>query len=345
MNGAKIMNTTNFKYANNSILDLNTHGEVQNLEFELIQSENKRSRFANEFPLIIKLNNSEYRFSLYVKKYLTGNGAHSWLKDMLKTKNKKDIIILSEYMTPKIVNYLQGNDISFINKKGNVFIKKDDLVILFKYPKNNYMKNGNSSVFTVNGLKMIFHILSEPELINKTYDEISKTVGIAKGSISKIVSNLKKSGFFYQRNKKRILRNKKELLDQWVFLYGKKLRPELLIGIYRKNEQKNKINLPDNCWWAGEKAAEKMNLNMKAQHKTIYIKTEPVKLIKKLKLLPDQNGDIEILHSFWKPEYFNEAKNNIAPPIVVYADLVLSKSDRNKEIAEVLYEKNVQNNW
>lgn len=339
------MNRSNYKYANNSILTLNTHQDIQNLKFELVESKNKHSRFANEFPVIIKFNNSKYRFYLYVKRYLAGSAAFGWLKDILETKKERDIIILSEYITPKIVNYLQENNISYINKEGKIFVNKDDLMLLFKFPRNTNKKTGSSSIFTKNGLKMIFHILSKLELLNETYDDISQKVGIAKGSISKIVSDLKKSGFFYQKNNKRILRNKRELLDQWVYFYGNKLRPKLEIGIYRKHEDGNKIILPEKCWWSGERAAEKMNLNLKPQDKIIYSKIEPVKLIKKLKLIPDQNGDVEILHVFWKPKYFEELKNDFVPPILTYADLVLSKSDRNLEIAEVLYDKNIQSNW
>jgi len=56
----------------------------------------------------------------------------------------------------------------------------------------------------------------------------------------------------------------------------------------------------------------------------------------KLKLVPDENGDVEILHMFWKEkEKFRE--KYITPTLLVYADLISSGHERNIEIAKQLY--------
>lgn len=53
-------------------------------------------------------------------------------------------------------------------------------------------------------------------------------------------------------------------------------------------------------------------------------------MAKTLRLVPSENGNIEILRKFWK----NDSNNSgVAPALLVYADLINSGFGRNVEIA------------
>jgi len=62
-------------------------------------------------------------------------------------------------------------------------------------------------------------------------------------------------------------------------------------------------------------------------------------LIKNYGLIPGDDGEIEVLEMFWKPEY-----GKTAPLLLVYADLLLEGGKRNKETAENIYHDHIQPN-
>ena len=53
------------------------------------------------------------------------------------------------------------------------------------------------------------------------------------------------------------------------------------------------------------------------------------------------DGDTEILDAFWNPE-LDRTEKPIAPPLLVYADLMMTGDTRNLETAKILYEQYLQ---
>jgi hypothetical protein len=51
-----------------------------------------------------------------------------------------------------------------------------------------------------------------------------------------------------------------------------------------------------------------------------------------------KDGNIAIFKKFWR---FDDqwSEKNVVPPLLVYADLIGSQSDRNIETAKIIYEK------
>jgi len=67
---------------------------------------------------------------------------------------------------------------------------------------------------------------------------------------------------------------------------------------------------------------------------------EPQKdLIRNYRIVPDANGNIEVLTKFWRTEW-----NNLTVPVeLVYADLVNTDDKRNLETAQIIYERQIKN--
>jgi hypothetical protein len=53
----------------------------------------------------------------------------------------------------------------------------------------------------------------------------------------------------------------------------------------------------------------------------------------------DSNGAIELLRKFWKFEPWEKKSLHTAPPLLVYADLLMTADDRNLETAELVYDQ------
>ncbi len=85
----------------------------------------------------------------------------------------------------------------------------------------------------------------------------------------------------------------------------------------------------------GEIAAEKLTGYLKPERITIYVDGKPDKLILANRLRPDVNGEIEILETFWAIEEARQ-RNDVAPPLLVYADLMATTDPRNIETAKLI---------
>jgi hypothetical protein len=53
------------------------------------------------------------------------------------------------------------------------------------------------------------------------------------------------------------------------------------------------------------------------------------------------DGDTEILDAFWNPE-LDRIEKPLAPPLLVYADLMMTGNTRNIETAKILHEQYLQ---
>jgi hypothetical protein len=58
------------------------------------------------------------------------------------------------------------------------------------------------------------------------------------------------------------------------------------------------------------------------------------------KLRKDPQGDVEIFKAFWS-EATQEECGELAPSLVVYADLIATADPRNIEVARKLYEQKI----
>lgn len=331
------MNEGNYKTAKEKVLAINAHLKHLNVELTLEEQDHVFSPYANDFTMNVSFKNHNYRFRVNVKKSLAGNSALTMLNEQLSLRNYDYTILLSDYIAPEVSKYLLEKNISFINGSGKVFIQQDQLMLYFDYPAQRKKSGLLGSAFEPSGIKLIFYLLNKPESVANSYKELAQAAGISTGSITKIIADLKRNGFVYTKNNKRLLRNKKELLDQWAVAYGRKVRPKSVVRKYRLLNSPLNIQLPEDCLWGGEVAAEIIQLNLKGQKQIIYTKADPVEVVKKLRLIPDEKGQLELLTIFWNPDKCYKSHFQTVPDVLIYADLMLSKNDRNIEIAHELF--------
>lgn len=94
--------------------------------------------------------------------------------------------------------------------------------------------------------------------------------------------------------------------------------------------------------WGGEMAGAKLTKFLKPENFELYTALTKSEVMKLLKIVPDINGNIELLHIFWNEEITSGKDNNemkIVPPLIAYADLLASHDSRNYETAERIKEK------
>ena len=262
--------------------------------------------------------------------------------DKLRSKTTRPIILVARFIAQDLASELRNRSINYLDVAGNAFIKENDLFIFISGQKvQRLTKTNQTRAFQEAGIKLIFHLLRNPDNLQLSYRELAEISDIAIGSISNVMKELEEQNFILKTQSKRILKNKDKLLNRWIIAYNDVLRPKILKKRLRfsTNEQLANWNrlriqdIEDISLWGGEPAAAILTGQLQPEIFYLYTNTNWQIVAKKLKLIPDTNGEIEIYQKFWKKE--DQYSNNlITPPLLVYADLVSSGYDRNIKIAQ-----------
>jgi len=286
--------------------------------------------------------NDKWHFAVEVKARVTRATAGMGKLEPLNREEK--ILMVTEYVTPPIADLLKDLNIFFIDTAGNAYINEPPLYVFIKgnkpilTPKTETQKR----LFKPSGLKVVFALLNNPEMINKPYRDIAKAADVALGTIGWLIRDLKEMGFCIEIGKrKRKLMNLKNLFKRWIEAYPEQLRPKLIrerFDVANPNWWKEITLKAYGACWGGEVAAANLTGYLKPAKTTIYT-NEPIgELVLKNRLRKAEQGNVEILIPFWNFKY-ELADRNIVPPILVYADLLATGDHRNIEAAEIIYEK------
>lgn len=268
----------------------------------------------------------------------------------LKQKTNKPIIAIAKFIASDIARELKEKKINYIDRAGNAFIKQDELLIYITGQKPDKPANFNQSrAFQESGIKLIFQLLTQPDDLQLSYRNLAEKTGIALGSVSIIMKELEDLRFVVKTKNSRYLKNKKELLERWILAYNDVLRPRLLKKRFRFSTNDAYIkwqDLPLNVIsgrniWGGEPGASILTKQLQPQDFTIYTDGGWQSVASALKLIPDNEGDVEILAIFWK-EYERLTNQNIAPTLIILAELMSSGKERNIETAKTIIENELQ---
>lgn len=190
-------------------------------------------------------------------------------------------------------------------------------------------------------MKLLFAFLTDRELSNKTYRDISAATGVPTPTVGVFMGDLKKAGFLVKRVKNgRLIVRRNELFRRWVENYGESFRPTLNPVRYRSTKYEGRwwedVEIKEyNAYWGGETGAALMTKHLKPEIATIYSDSQMPRLQAKYGLVRDKSGNVEILQKFWTSGEIGSA----APPMVIYADLMLTADRRNLETAQMIYER------
>ena len=324
--------------------------------------ENARKSFSETFEITFKTTESfgfdasdeiEIEFNLngkIIKKFfeleIQKSVSSSAINQMMLNKyesNRKQLLV-AHYVSPTTAEKLRELDISFMDTKGNAFFKEEEFYIFIssqakgsevKVPKPNL-------IFQQSGLKLLFVLLSIPDSENYSYRKLAEMAGISLGSVNEIIAGLQQEFYLVNQKEERVLVRKNQLLKRWVQGYAETLRPKLAVQRFSYSKAMFiERNLDDlkGCW-SGEYAASLMTNYLNPTKFDLFVDYKAPRALLVLNSLFSRrklNGEVELLRKFWK---FDD-DNTIAPPLLVYADLMESADSRNLEVAKIIYDEHL----
>jgi hypothetical protein len=251
------------------------------------------------------------------------------------------LILVAENIAPNLREVLRDNGINYLDTAGNTFIKLPNhpffILIEGKKPINQ-PETDKDKAFTNSGLKVVFHLLKNENLINENQRTIAKTAQVSLDTVNKTLESLRSQGFIRHINKDTMkLDNKRKLFDKWSDLYENRLKPKHLISRFRfKNVETQlkwrTLNLDDSSFWGGEPAADLITNYLSPQDFTLYTNLSRGDLMRKYYIIPDANGNIFAYHQ----PFVDLGENNCVHPLIAYADMLNSVSARNHEVAKII---------
>lgn len=268
------------------------------------------------------------------------------LYNIIKCNNRfENFLLVAEKLFPKVKKELRENQINYLEGNGNVYINKEDFFLYIDTNKTdkNQKEKGNRA-FTKTGLKVVFHFLLDPQLINQTQRDIVDVTNVALGNIPLIINGLLENKFILKLNKNEyIINNYEELLNKWITEFQQTLKPAIFKQRFRfQNTNQNWRELQFNTEktvWGGEPAGDIITNHLRPEKFTIYTKETTKDLMMNYRLLPDDEGDIWVYNMFWKTNF-----KNTAPKELVYTDLVIEGDKRSKETAKLIFDEYIKPN-
>jgi len=286
-------------------------------------------------------------FEAYVKTTLTKQNLSSVIYEMSKEKVAQPKLLIASYINPNLMEKLREAKIFCLDAAGNAFIQKVPIYVFIKGNKPTteatIIKKGRA--FQHAGLKVVFALLQNPNLLHQAYREIAEKSGVALGSIGGVLDDLVHQGYIRMAGKERIFQNRKALLQHWVEEYPQ-LKQKHFLGSFTTENPKwwKEVDITNfEGLWGSEIAAEIYTNYLQAKDAVVFVpEYEKNFLLKSARLKKRKSNDegvcIDLIEPFWS-EGAAIGEGDLAPPLLVYADLIHSKDARNLDTAKRIYEQ------
>ncbi|HVE11247.1 MAG TPA: type IV toxin-antitoxin system AbiEi family antitoxin [Paraburkholderia sp.] len=270
----------------------------------------------------------------------------------LAVKNRRTtfpLLLATSYLTLALADECVEHDLQFIDLAGNLYVHTPGQYLLVTgRPANPELRRLASqsgrpaTSASVSALRMIFVLLAEPQLLNRSYRDIAAAAGVALGAVGSVLDNLRERGLLAGTDSRRIL-DPAALREEWAISYPLRLLPKLNGQRFTAGDPSwwRHAELPaGQAWWSGEVAAAKLTGQLRPAAQTLYIDAAArpavtMALAKRHRLRADDAGTLEILDAFWRVDTA-QAQQATVPPLLVYADLQRTRDPRNAEAATLI---------
>lgn len=293
-----------------------------------------------ELDAYITLNfpDGDIRFDAEVKQEVRENILRT-IKDLNQTY--PNFLIVAYRIYPKYRHLLQEMGINYMEANGNAHIRKNGkLILIDKFPPIKEKEEEPNRAFTKTGLRVFFQLLVDENNLAANQREIADRAGVALGNIPLVLQGLSNMGLLVKENRHGYhWTNKEDAINYWINGYRNTLKPTLHRGRHRlpKDKSWTDIHLPTpKTVWGGEPGGDLLTNYLRPEKFILFTDLNKPEFIRATRLLPDPNGEIEVYETFWAKENNNK---NCAPPLLIYADLIINGDKRSLETAKLIYDK------
>jgi hypothetical protein len=258
-------------------------------------------------------------------------------------------LLLARYIPQPTADRLMEAGINFVDLAGNMHIDLGDYsrtVLGRLEPRKAHERRP----ITAAQLQVLFVFATEPDAVSLPVREIAVQAGVSKSKAAQARQQLIANGLVSKRNKDYHFHLSKSAEALLVSGYTEVLRPKLTIGRFRAPERRTEDFLervPTSLKGVdvrfaltGGPAADLLHPYYRGAEIPLFVTASGPEVRLALRILPDRNGSIVLLRAFGELVFWKEVSGlTVAPPWLVYAELMQASDARAHEAAEELRQK------
>ncbi|WP_284749436.1 type IV toxin-antitoxin system AbiEi family antitoxin [Amycolatopsis sp. RTGN1] len=248
-------------------------------------------------------------------------------------------LLVTTHVTEPVAERLRAQGIDYVDTAGNARLAWGDVLIDVRGRRNPVVPRSRTSpsgagAFGRAGLRVVFVLLSWPEMAAQPYRVLAGASGVSLGTVKAVIDELGRAGYLYSGAKGRRMARGGELLDRWAEAYSITLHTTLALG---------EFSVDDLSWWpaseaemrsqgiqvGGEAGAGLIDPHLRPATLTLYAEQLPARFIAGHRMArAEDRGNVHIRKRFWRVA---EPDSWIVPSPLIYADLLASGDPRQRE--------------
>jgi len=254
---------------------------------------------------------------------------------------------VADYLRPAAAEEMIRRGRAFVDGAGNTDLRPLGMLVHVMGRRPNKLPRNTHHVkvtreWRTPAIRVLFHLLCDPPLVQKPILEIAAAADVAAGTVVYLMQDLEQAGTLLRLGgHKRRLVPDEDLVYRWIAEYTGKLRPRTLLGRFETSapQQLQECDLAaHNAVWGGEEAAKLLGANLRPGTWTIYVKGDPVGILQAARLRPNPQGAIEIREAFWTRP-IDGPRTDIVHPLLLVADLLAIRDHRCGDAARFIKEE------
>ncbi len=294
------------------------------------------------------------KYLLDIKKYFANMDAVTVAGQLIeKIKTLPDIkpMIATPYIRQNQAEALIKKGVDYFDLAGNVHIDAGGALIHIEGKKPaGKPEHYKGRMLQRTGLQVLYILLTQNEAIHWPYRHIAEAANVVHGTVALVLKDMRAQGFVLGKGAHTKVARKKELISLWVHGYINILRPKIVINRFRPQlkdieqimDMLKKYFTSEARRFAitGTQAAYCLQHYYRDDRLTFFTDAVGTELARHLKLIPDVNGTITHLNLFTDALITDVCKTlPLTHPLVTYAELLNNGTDRERDAANMLYEK------
>ncbi|MCF7452082.1 MULTISPECIES: type IV toxin-antitoxin system AbiEi family antitoxin [Vibrio] len=258
------------------------------------------------------------------------------IEHYLKRRPKANEILFCNHLSDYLRQLCHDSNINYADDSGNVRVMTGNICI-FIGNRPPIKQDKSHQFMTIGIMKCLFALFAEKNLINETYANIASKADISVGMVTKAMKYLIENNHIVKNKRQRRFLDELELRYEWLKNYDHILARYHQLTTYPPVDNWEDILLQPGDVWGGEVAAAQLTKYNRPHEMLLFSRHQPVKYTIGHKDLPP----LKVIKPFWG-ESLKIGKSALA--LLTMAELLLSKDERNREVAYLINDKHVKFN-
>jgi hypothetical protein len=263
-----------------------------------------------------------------------------------QANQSQGVILLARHIPRPVAERLIDANINFADDAGNVHLALGERYNWTVIGRPALEPAPEQRADSPAQLQLLFQFATDPESVNWPVRRLETAAGISKSKAAQAKRQMAAEGLLIQEKQGYKLAPMRLIAERLVWGYAQVLRPKLVLGRFRPPEKMTEAFLvrlsrgvlPGVRYsLSGGPAADCLQHFYHGPEAPLFLHPSTRTTAQQLRLLPDREGPVTILRAFGELVFWQERNEHcLAPPWLIYAELLTSSDPRAYEAAQEL---------